>query len=229
MTLRSSPSVFDARLDGVPQLAVPCENQADVREALDDSRKALQEIQMPFARLEDGEHQHHRGPWFIGREPEQIAPVFGTPRSAKTRHIEARLDHMVPLGCTDACPDAQIAHAGTDVDEGVRHPLRCPLGRQVHELLESADIDEGHDVHAVNDDGHARSPRRQAPEDAGLAGVGVHDIRCEAAEGPHEVAKGLHVAQRRDRMHQAGQLERPPPAHPPWPGSPDASERHERG
>ena len=62
-------------------------------------------------------------------------------------------------------------------------------------------------MYTVNDDGHARDSRRQTPEDAGLAGVGVHDIGSEATEGPHELAKGLHVAQRRDRMHQAGQFD----------------------
>jgi hypothetical protein len=58
----------------------------------------------------------------------------------------------------------------------------------------------------VYDDRHARDMRRQTPEDAGLAGMGVNDIGPEAAEGPHEVAKGLYVAEGRDRTHQARQF-----------------------
>jgi hypothetical protein len=47
----------------------------------------------------------------------------------------------------------------------------------------------------------------KTPEDAGLAGMGVNDVGPEMAERPHEVAEGLHVAERRDRTHKAGQLD----------------------
>ena len=184
------PEPFDTRVDGRPELAVPRDDQPDFGEAGRDSRKPLEKFQMSLARLEGGEHHHHGGPSFVGLEPEEIAPVFGLHRSAKTRQVEARRDDIVLLRCTDACPDTQIAYAGTDIDEGMRHPLDRPLRRQVHEGLESADVDEGHDVNTVNDDGHARASRRQTPEDAGLAGVGVHDIGSEAAEGPHELRQG---------------------------------------
>ena len=149
MTLRSIPSARCAPRWSFLSLPSPAKTKRTSGKRVDDSRKALEEFQMPLARLEDGEHQHHGGPWFVGREPEQIAPVFGLAPQRENETVRSPTDHMVPLRCTDACPDAQIAHAGTDVDEGVRHPLDRPLRRQVHERLESADVDEGHDVHAV--------------------------------------------------------------------------------
>ena len=87
------------------------------------------------------------------------------------------------------------------------NPWTARSAFRYREGLELADVDEGHDVHAVNDDGHARGSRRQTPEDASLAGMGVNDVGSEAVERPHEVAEGLHVAERCDRTYQAGQLD----------------------
>jgi hypothetical protein len=71
----------------------------------------------------------------------------------------------------------------------------------------SPDVDDGHNVHAVYEDGHTRGPRSQTPEDACLARMGVDDLRPVAAKDPHQIAQGSYVTERRDRLHQAAQLD----------------------
>src|SRR3954470_642789 len=201
------PERPDPRLDVGSEPAVPRENEADFRKPGEDPWKGLEAFKVPLARFEDSKHKDDGGAGIVWPEVKHIAPVFGNGRIAEARQFEAGRHDVVALRCADACFDAQIPHSRTDVDEGVRHPLDRLLRRQVRVSLEPADVYEGHDVHAVYQHGHACRPRSQTPKDARLAGMRVDDVGPVTAEGSYQVAEGSHVAERRDRLHEAAQLD----------------------
>ena len=74
-------------------------------------------------------------------------------------------------------------------------------------LSSSADVDEGHDVHAMYEDRHPAWPAQPDARGCRPCWCGCGRRRAVAAERRHQAAKCSHVAERRDRLDQAGQTD----------------------
>ncbi len=119
--------------------------------------------------------------------------------------VEPAQDAGVLGGPADAGGQVLVGHrVGNDDEVGGESSCmalctaECSVGQRP---LERA---EGRAVNGMDDRGHPGPPRGQAPKDAGLAAVGVDDVRPALSEQGREFAKGAPVEPGMDRAHERG-------------------------
>ncbi len=128
-------------------------------------------------------------------------------RVSEAFHIHAaRHDKMVARPA-DPVFEADAAHALADVHERVGDRHHGALGGEVDEAQHPPHIQEGEDMHPVNDHLHARSPGGNLADDSGLALMGVNEVRPDAAEKPPKLKRRRQILQWVERPHQCFQAD----------------------
>ena len=134
-------------------------------------------------------------------------------RRAKPRRRHAARHRHILRRAPDPTRQVLLGAALGERDDAVAPDGRPPLQRRIDGGAPRAKVPVEHvAVWLVDDGGHAREPRREAPDEAGFGGVGVNDVGPLGADEADQLPERHDVGDERHLAPERRHVEEPAPA-----------------